>query len=226
MKRIDLNVDLGEGCPWDKELLEFATSANVCCGAHAGSAEFAIETARMCRKMGVRVGAHPGYPDSAHFGRRPWSELDTDLQGEVMASVLAQAAILDGRFAYIKPHGGLYNDSARGGVVGATVATLLGRYSVPLMGLAGSFHETVAQTVGVKLIREGFADRRYGDDGLLVPRSEPGAILNSKEEKVAQALWLAERVDSICMHGDEEDSVATIQAVREALERSGWEVGH
>ncbi len=222
VKTIDLNVDLGEGFPWDRQLLEFASSANVCCGVHAGSVELALETVMVCDSMGVRAGAHPGYPDRKGFGRRGWELLEEGLRGSVAGSVLDQVRGLEGKVAYLKPHGGFYNDSARGGDAAEVLALVLTRFGLPLMGLEGSFHESVSRTAGVSLIREGFADRRYTEDGFLVPRSEAGAVLGSVEEKVEQALWLAERVDSICLHGDEVDSVETIRAVRSALEERGY----
>lgn len=225
MKRVDLNVDIGEGFPWDVELLAFATSANVCCGAHAGSVELALRTAEMCLGAGVRVGAHPGYPDRAGFGRRGWADLEEEVREGLEESLRRQVAVLAEVASYVKPHGGLYNDSARAGEAAVVLGRVLERAGLAVMGLAGSGHEAVALASGVGLIREGFADRGYSSDGFLIPRGETGAVLGTVEAKVAQAVWLAGLVDSICLHGDEEDCVATIRAVREGLEAAGFEVG-
>lgn len=224
MKKIDLNVDLGEGFGFDRELLAVCTSANVCCGEHAGSEELTRETVALCREMGVRVGAHPGYPDRTFMGRRSCKELLVLKAQDLEESLIEQVGRIEGA-AYLKPHGAFYNDSARGDGMGETLWRILEATRWPLMGLAESKHETIARSAGVKMILEGFADRAYTDDGFLVPRSEPGAVLSSVGEKAKQAVWLAERVDSICVHGDEEDSVATVTAVRVALEKAGYEVG-
>lgn len=249
MKRVDLNVDIGEGFPYDRELLSFATSANVCLGFHAGSRELTEETYWLCRDLGIRTGAHPGYADRATMGRgpRPQSDEANALMAEQMMFVLLEA-----RFDYVKPHGSLYNESAkrlphgwsdheerisRGSSydpipgrlekvnpAAADVFALVGP-AMPLMGLAGTTHSVIASLSHSTLIREGFADRAYQPDGMLVPRSEPGAVLDDPDQIRRQALSLAERVDSICLHGDTPDCLEFAELVYKALKDEGFEVG-
>ncbi len=225
MKTIDLNCDLGEGGAFDADLLAICTSANVGCGAHAGSAELSVETAKAARKAGVRIGAHPSFPDRESFGRNLDFPLDEAGQARLLGSLIEQCQVLRGRFTYIKPHGAFYNDSAAGGASQVVLAALLSRFPVPLMGLAGSAHAATARTVGVPLIREGFADRRYTADGKLVPRSEPGAVLTDRKEIADQVLRLATEVDSLCVHGDHAEAVEVLRFARRTLEKNGYEVG-
>ena len=224
MKTIDLNVDISEGFPYDRELLKFATSANVCCGAHAGSAELSHETAILCQAMGVRIGAHPGYPDRENFGRLSWSDHEAMESGALFHSLVEQVNSLGTPVAYIKPHGALYNDSCTAGPAATLVASLISRFHAPLMGLPGTFHERIAEAAGFGFVREGFADRRTLADGRLAPRSEPGAVITDPDEACRQAVSLAGHVDSVCLHGDGERAVELARAVRSALEQAGYEV--
>ncbi len=225
MRRIDINVDIGEGAGHDRDLLEFATSANVCCGVHAGDAETTCETIVLCHAMGVRVGAHPGYADRAHFGRRTLSELDEGQREGLYHQLVDQVRLVEQDAVYIKPHGGLYNDSCGFGDASTAVASLCMRFHLPLMGLPGTFHESIGEATGFGVIREGFADRRYGSDGRLVPRSEAGSLITDLSEVADQVLARAGLVDSICVHGDGVRAVETVAVVRETLDSAGYEVG-
>lgn len=221
MGRVDLNVDIGEGMPHDAALLRFATSANVGCGAHAGSPELSREVALLCRGLGVVVGAHPGYPDREAFGRAPWED-----PWKALDSLLAQTELLAGLgAAYVKPHGAFYNQSAGGGAAAEVLTELLRRFRLPLLGLAGTGHPVAAAEAGVRFAREGFADRRLLPNGMLAPRSEPGAVLTGAEAVCRNVLSLAPHVDSICLHGDTPGGVALAEAVRRALAEAGHEVG-
>lgn len=250
MKKIDLNVDVGEGFGFDSELLQIATSANVCCGAHAGDEELTRQTVEMCLEFGVRVGIHPGFPDRASMGR---AELSPENEREYLDSVLAQIRTFEARYPtkYIKPHGALYNMTGKplvegwerahgsigpkshyesGGyalslVPGTGVLTIALRVTgLPLMGLPGTMHEEIARRSGFGFIREGFADRMYLPDGTLAPRWEPGSVLTEVSQVTEQALELAECVDSICIHGDTPDAVSLAAAVREALTCAGYDI--
>lgn len=217
MRRIDLNVDIGEGFPNDAALLEFATSANVCGGVHAGSWELTAATIELCRRKGVRIGAHPGYPNREDMGRvRP--DLSTE---ELRESLMEQAR----RFAtlttpaYLKPHGAWYNDIVAGEASATTIAEeIAAELGVPIMILP------VASLL-VPTIREGFADRAYEADGSLRSRSLPGAVLTDPAEVAAQTLRLASEVDSICLHGDTPDALAFAELVWKTLFDAGYEVG-
>ncbi len=250
MKFIDLNVDIGEGNPNDAELLNFATSANVCCGVHAGNAELTAETVELCKIKRIRIGAHPGYPDRGSMGRAP---LTTEHQREYLSSVLEQIRDFRAEFggAYVKPHGAFYNDTAQPIGTGwdsmANHPTANSPYEagghalsmfpgtgmlimalrivkLPLLGLPGTMHEPIARRAGVAFIREGFADRAYREDGTLVPRSESGAVLSEAKEVRAQVLRLANEVDSICLHGDTPDCVEFAEQIYATLVEAGFEV--
>ena len=249
MKKIDLNVDIGEGFPFDRELLRFATSANVGLGKHAGSSELTEETVARCREAGVRVGAHPGYPHRPSMGRDP---VPPGAQKAYFDSVFAQtqwfAAVH--RPDYLKPHGAFYNDTAvvlpegwrtendaptpygQEGIFLAQhpglqfLMMLLRVYRLPLMGLDRTSHAEIARRAGKGFIREGFADRLYRDNGTLMPRERPGAVLKDPDRVAAQTLRLAPGVDSICLHGDGPDCLAFAERIRKTLEDGGYEVGY
>lgn len=232
--RVDLNADLGES--WERFesledvlLLDVVTSANICCGAYAGDAELMRVTCEAAVARGVAIGAQVGYPDRENFGR-----VFVDLEPEALtAEIVRQVQELEqiataagGGVAYLKPHGALYNtivhheEQAR-----AVVAALLALDApLPLLGLPGSRVLELAAEAGIPIVHEGFADRAYTADGRLVPRSEPGAVLDSPEAAAAQAVSLIGKVGSICVHSDSPGALDLARAVRRALESAGAEV--
>ncbi len=214
---IDLNCDLGEGSPFDAELMPLITSANVSCGAHAGDAASIRAALDLAARHGVQVGAHPGFADREHFGRR---ELPVTPQ-EARAMCAAQLPAVPGA-RYVKAHGALYNMACRD----AALARALTGLGLPLMGLPASALEAECGAAGVRFIAEGFADRRYRDDGSLVPRDQPGAFVESPAEAVEQAKRLIETrgVETLCVHGDNTEALAFVRALREALERAGFSI--
>ncbi|MFI5385711.1 MAG: LamB/YcsF family protein [Fimbriimonadales bacterium] len=249
--RIDLNVDIGEGFPHDEALLDFATSANVCGGEHAGSWELTQATVELCRSKGTRIGVHPGYPDRPAMGRRP---MLIEEHSEYLKSLFGQVDrfVKLARPEYLKPHGAFYNQTAQilpptwvptddrwkalidedpigqvlGNIPGAgSLGMILRIHRLPLMGLAGTAHEEIAKRAEVFLFREGFADRAYREDGTLVPRSEPGAVYDDPALVRAQVLRLAAKVDSICLHGDTPDALGFAELVTKTLNDAGYEVG-
>lgn len=224
MRRIDLNVDIGEGFPHDRMLLNFATSANVCCGQHAGSWELTQKTIGMCLDAGVRIGMHPGYPDRQNMGRKP---LDPQLAKLFASSIAGQVErfFLFVPSAHLKPHGALYNDAVSGSKDAARIiSSACSRFKLPLMGLPNTELESIAKAALVPFIREGFADRAYQADGTLKPRGEPGAILTDQDEVRRQVLELAPKVDSICLHGDTPNCVSFAGLVYKTLVDAGYEV--
>lgn len=232
--RIDLNADLGESWErWvsgvDVLLLDVVTSANVCCGAYAGDAELMRVTCEAAVARGVAIGAQVGYPDRANFGR-VFADMAPDaLTDEIVSQVreldrIARAS--GGAVAYVKPHGALYNTivdhepHAR-----AVVAALLALDApLPLLGLPGSRALELATEAGLPIVHEGFADRAYTAEGRLVPRSEPGAVLDDPEAVASQAVRLIDDVASICVHSDSPGALDLARAVRTALEGAGAEV--
>jgi UPF0271 protein len=221
-------VDIGEGFPWDRDLLEIATSANICIGGYAGSRELCLATAWIARDRGLAVGAHIGYADAEGFGRRPVREVGADAADAM--EVIAGEIAAEFRPDYIKPHGAFYNNTAAG-LEWPRLRRMLSLWPVPLLGLPGSAHDPDSRIepddeppMPTRFLREGFADRKYGADGRLLPRSVTGAVLTDLREICDQAVRLAESVDSICIHGDHDGCVARAEAVRRALEEAQFSV--
>ncbi|MFQ3588134.1 MAG: LamB/YcsF family protein [Fimbriimonadaceae bacterium] len=224
MRKIDLNVDVAEGFPFDEKLAWWATSANVACGGHAGSWEIAKSAIAVFRERGARIGVHPGYPDRDTMGRvSPTPDRAADWLADVAAQVQAFVARFPRVAAYIKPHGAFYHDSTRASTPAfETLAAIVVRHRLPLMGLSGTAHEQAAR---YGFIREGFADRGYTPDGRLIPRGQPGAMLDDPRAIRSQVLCLARTVDSICVHGDKPNSVEHASLVYETLLYAGYDVG-
>jgi UPF0271 protein len=226
-RSIDLNADLGEGFPNDSTLLDgLVTSASIACGAHAGDREVIRRTLELARDRGVTVGAHPGYPDRAHFGRRE----QTISSDAVRSLILDQAAFLvelaDAMgiaIRFLKPHGALYNQAQREGEIARGVIEATAELGLPVLGQPGTLLERLASGRGLRYIAEGFPDRRYRDDGSLVPRSEPDAILYDPVEMEHQLsrLIAGGRVTTLCIHGDEPRAVDNARLVRRILEGRG-----
>jgi UPF0271 protein len=223
---IDLNADLGEGAGFDAELMPLVTSANVCCGLHAGGPGEIARTLGLAHKYGVAIGAHPGYADREHFGRR---EMKLGNQ-ELVALCVYQLGALDTMAAalgltvgYVKPHGALYNQACRDREVAELFVIAAAQLRLPVVGLPES--ELEAATFDrVPFFREGFADRRYRPDGSLVPRTEPDAFVTDPEEAVTQVERLIrdKGVRTVCVHGDNPDAVRFTRAVRDAILARGF----
>ena len=237
---VDLNADLGEGAPDDAELLTLVTSANIACGGHAGDARLMQATVRAALARGVALGAHPSYVDQEHFGRREL-QLDPD---DVRAEVLAQIGALDalvraagGRLHHVKPHGALYNQAARDPVLAEAIAGAVRAFDpdLALYGLAGSELLRAATRAGLRPVAEVFADRGYRADGSLVPRSQPGALIEDVDEAVARTLRMVQQgvvqavsgetvtlvAQTVCLHGDGPHALAFARALHAALRAAG-----
>ena len=219
---IDLNADLGEGFPNDRALLERVTSASINCGAHAGSPEIIRQTLLDAQDCGVVVGAHPGYPDREHFGRRDREisvDAVQDLIREQVATLVAIASEAGVRVRFLKPHGALYNQAQRQDEIARGVVAAAFALGLPLLGQPGTVLERMASAFGLCYVAEGFPDRRYRDDGSLVPRSEPDAILDDPEEVESQLLKLASegRIATLCIHGDDPRAIANADLARRVL---------
>ncbi len=243
--RIDLNADVGESFgAWtlgdDDAMLGVVTSANVACGFHAGDPLTLRTTCRYAAERGVVVGAQVGYRDLAGFGRRFVDMSPDELAADVIYQIGALAAlarVAGTRVAYVKPHGALYNaivthEAQARAVVEAVVAV---DRSLPIMGLPGSAVLELAAAAGLRTVAEAFADRAYTGDGLLVPRTQPGAVLRDADAVAARVVRLvrdrvvtsvdgrdvAVEAESVCIHGDTAGAVRMARAVRSALEAEG-----
>lgn len=218
---IDLNADLGEGAGFDAALMPLITSANVCCGKHAGGPDEIRATLALARQHGVAVGAHPGYDDRANFGRHEMNLTRDELLELLRAQI---AAIPDAR--YVKAHGALYNQACRDERIAVCVTEIAAERSLPVVGLPDSKLAAAAERFGLPFIAEGFADRRYRDDGSLVPRTEPDAFVHDPDEAVRQVERLIRDrgIRTVCVHGDNRQAVAFAAAVRASLLDAGFEL--
>ena len=219
---VDLNADLGEGVTDDVGLLAVVTSANVACGFHAGTRATMQAVCEEAVRRGVSVGAQVSYDDREHFGRRSLDVSAGVLREQVaeQVGVLSEIALAaGGGLAYLKPHGALYHRVAVDGVQAAAV--LDGSGDLPVLGMPGSLMLDLARQRGRGVRLEGFPDRGYTAEGRLVPRDRPGALVVDPAEVAARAVDLADRVDSVCVHGDSPGAVATAHAVRRALGSAG-----
>ena len=221
---MNLNSDLGERAGHDEEILPFIDSANVCCGAHAGSVTDSIATARRCRELGVEVGAHPGYDDRESFGRVEVPLELPELESLIRYQVAGLAAVAP--LGYIKPHGALYHHCQAHPEAAELLARIAAEYEIGLMGQPGFAILAACQKLGLKGYREAFADRAYLPDGRLAPRSQPGSVLEP-DQAAEQALRLVRsgEFDTICLHGDSPGAAATARRIREALTEAGVETG-
>ena len=240
---IDLNADLGEGDPYDEQLLAIVSSCNIACGGHAGDRETMVATVQMAIANGVSVGAHPGYPDREGFGR-----VSRYLAGDALYQSLTEqltalvdiTAQLGTRLSHVKPHGALYNDAVSdkslADVIARVTAELPG--SPRLVGMANTELQFAADRHGLAFVAEAFADRAYEPDGTLVSRAEPGAVHSEISTVTTQAFGLAEQgrvtarngdvihvqADTLCIHGDTPGAAFAARAVRDVLESHGVEI--
>jgi UPF0271 protein len=242
---VDLNADLGESFGrWtlgnDAALMQSITSANVACGYHAGDPGVMRDTLRTARDAGVAVGAHPGFPDLAGFGRRNMAASPREVEDFVLYQLgaLAGIAAAEGvRLQHVKAHGALYNMAARDRALADAIARAVAAFdrSLILFGLPGTELLRAGADAGLRVAAEGFADRSYEPDGSLTPRTQPGAVIHSPDDVVARAVRMARegvvratngaeipmRVDTICTHGDTVGSHELARRLRGSLEAAG-----
>ena len=193
-----------------QRILSLIQLANVCCGGHAGSADLTKLTMQQCFEAKVRAGAHPGYPDPDHFGRRPlfgveYNALEVSKLVSEQVAFAKEAAEAAGFALYhVKPHGALYNEAAENGAVAEAIAMGVRKVlkDVFLVGLAKSVMVGVFRRQGFVVLREAFADRRYTAEGLLVPRTSTDALIHDPGEAHRQMLQLKGFCDTICVHSD------------------------
>ncbi len=222
---LDLNGDLGEGCSHDAELMPLITSANIACGFHAGDAATAHDALILAAKHGVRVGAHPGFADREHFGRREFVLTEKQIFEQCAYQIgalfgLARAASIP--LLYVKPHGALYHLACRDDAYARPIVEAAALFDLDVMALPDSRLEALCAG-RCAFLREGFADRRYLPDGSLVPRSRPDAFVTDAEEAARQAEWLlrGRGIQTLCVHGDNSHAVDFVRALRAELRRQG-----
>ncbi|MGJ7490165.1 5-oxoprolinase subunit PxpA [Variovorax sp. ZT4R33] len=238
--QIDLNADLGEGAGSDEELLKLVSSANIACGWHAGDASTMRQCVRWAIDNQVAIGAHPSFPDRENFGRSTMNLPPEDIVAGVLYQIGALAAIVKaegGTLVHVKPHGALYNQAVKEPALAAAICDAVRHFDSNLrfFGLAGSGMISAAERAGLKPVEEVFADRGYMPDGSLVPRSQPGALIEDEEQSLAQTLSLVRdhqvtaidgsivsvNAQSVCLHGDGAHALAFARRIRSTLEREG-----
>jgi len=239
---IDLNSDLGESFgAWkmgmDEEVLPYITSANVACGWHGGDALIMEKTVTMAVKSGVAVGAHPSLPDLLGFGRRNMDVSEAEIKAYLKYQIGALAAFARAsgvRLQHVKPHGAMYNMAVSNEKLAIAVAEAI-RETDPeliLVGLSGSMLVLAGKAAGIRVKSEVFADRAYNEDGTLVSRKLPGAMITDKDAAVARVIRMVKEqtvrsitgkdipitAETVCVHGDNPEAVAFARGLREALE--------
>lgn len=240
-KRIDINCDMGESIGQlkignDEAVFPYISSCSVACGFHGGDDMHMKKTVIAAIARGVRIGAHPSYPDLEGFGRRemhlPRQELRSIIKQQV--SILKYIAESQGgQLEYVKPHGALYNTIARDPEEAKTAYDAIQEVdsSLSVMGLAGSIAAEIARKTGIEFIAEAFADRIYEEDGMLMSRSKRDAVISDPDKAVAQVLSivldneivtsngtvLPMHAESICIHGDNSAAEDILRALDQAL---------
>lgn len=252
MKIIDLNADIGEAnnSEWawaEAQIVTAISSANIACGGHAGDRSSMMTTVKNALANNVTIGAHPAYPDKENFGRRSLV-LGVDIQKQDLVNALTRqiatlaeiAANHGAKVSYVKPHGALYNDAVTDREKADLIAEVIHDIDASLMFLGGpnSAMGRAADEMGLAFIAEGFIDRRYTDDGHLVSRANPGAVIKDQTERLAQACALATSGEvktatgktlninarSLCVHGDSAGAVETAREARAAIESIGVKI--
>lgn len=246
---VDLNADLGESFgDWqmgdDDAILKVVSSANVACGFHAGDPLIMAKTVDRAKQEGVAIGAHPGYRDLWGFGRRALpGEKPEDLLWQVIYQIGALAAIAQAKghpIGHVKVHGALSNRAMADRPVADAIGRAIAQVDPTLVWyvLPATELETSAEAAGRRLAREIFADRAYEDNGTLVSRAKPGAMIHDPNVAADRVLAMVEEgavtsingvkvpvaIDTICVHGDGPEAVALADRVRNRLEQGGWTV--
>lgn len=245
-KEINLNADLGESFgAWtmgsDAELMRFIGSANVACGFHAGDPLVMRDTLRLAREARVSVGAHPSFPDLQGFGRRPMQIKPDELEAVLIYQIAALAGIAKSegmRLAHVKIHGALSNMACDDLKLARTVVRAILAFDPDLILLAPALSQlcVAGREAGLRVIDEIFADRAYLDDGQLVPRARPDAMIHGAQASFAHVAAMLDAgalisvngkrletpIGSVCVHGDGPEAVATAAHLRSELERGGY----
>ncbi|HLP95640.1 MAG TPA: 5-oxoprolinase subunit PxpA [Saprospiraceae bacterium] len=235
MTSIDLNCDMGEGMPNDAALMPLISSANIACGYHAGDGQIMQKTITLALEHGVKIGAHPSFPDRENFGRTPMQLPAEEITAIVKHQIELLAELAEKhhtRVHHVKPHGALYNMAWRDTEIATAIckAILETDPSLVLYAQSGSALISFGETLGLQTCSEVFADRSYQPDGSLTPRSMPHALLENDADVLRQVLQMVTqqtvnadgqtipvRAQTICLHGDGAHAVAFAQLLRETF---------
>jgi 5-oxoprolinase (ATP-hydrolysing) subunit A len=235
---ITINCDMGEGfglfrCGDDEGIMPFTSIANVACGFHASDPSVMRKTVRLAKRHGVKVGAHPSFPDLQGFGRREMKMGKDELVDSIVYQVGALKAFLDAEgmpLNHLKPHGALYGVASRDEDVARAIAEAVALFNVPVLGMAGTLHEAAYTAKGLTFIPEYYVDLDYTDEGKLIitrehevkdPVEAARRAVRVAGHRVATSISGKEfpmRAESYCIHSDTPNAVALASAVRAALE--------
>lgn len=245
MFKIDLNCDLGESfgnyvCGMDQEVIPYISSANIACGFHASDPYTMSHTVKAAKENGVMVGAHPGFPDMVGFGRRNMDVAPQELKAMVQYQVGALWAFCKANgimLQHVKPHGAMYNMAGKNPAMARAICEGIQEVDdgLILMALSGSEMVKAAIETGLPVAREVFADRAYEEDGSLVSRSKPGAVITDEELAIRRVIQMIKKgtvtsvtgkeipvqPDSVCTHGDNAKALAFVKRIRATLEEEG-----
>ena len=245
---VDLNADMGEAFGHyrlgdDEALLRIVSSANVACGFHGGDPEIMARTFALAKQNGVAVGAHPGFPDLWGFGRRviPYSTGEIERLVAYQVGAAAGLATYAGHpITYVKPHGALGNLAESDPAVARAVTDAVRAVDVGLVCLviAAGAQDRIARERGMRVASEIYADRAYTDEGHMVPRKQPGAVIHEPEAAAARVVKMIRAgaietisgsliprvIDSVCLHSDTPEAVTIAERVRESLEEVGFKI--
>lgn len=245
MLQIDLNCDLGESfgvyrLGMDEQVIPHISSANVACGFHASDPLTMAHTVALCREHGVHVGAHPGFPDLLGFGRRNLQVSPEEAKAYVQYQLGALQAFCQSQgltLQHVKPHGALYNMAGKDYALARAICEGVKEVNpdLILLVLSGSQMQKAAEDLGLTAAREVFADRAYEEDGSLVARTKPGAMITDEDLAVNRVIgmirdgsvqavtgrWIPIQADSVCVHGDGPRALQFVQRLRQALAAEG-----
>jgi 5-oxoprolinase (ATP-hydrolysing) subunit A len=238
MATIDINCDMGEGAGHDELIMPFISSANIAGGYHAGDEKTIWQTIKLARKYKVSVGVHPSFFDRENFGRReinlsPGDVYELVIQQLLLFNEIATTAEVS--MHHVKPHGALYNMSAKDASMAKAIARAVRDFDphLVLFGLSNSHSIREAKMIGLKTASEVFADRTYNEDGSLTPRSQPGALMEDAGKAVQQVLQMIKEgtvtavsgkkipiiAETICLHGDGKQAAELAAKIHEALKK-------
>jgi UPF0271 protein len=243
IKTIDLNCDLGEGINTDAQIIPLISSANIACGFHAGDERMMRSTIELCIRHDVAIGAHPSWPDRENFGRTEMQSSTSELYdcvSEQMNTLQKIAQTMGTKLHHVKPHGALYNQSAKDKTIACTIAKAVNNFdsSLVLFGLSGSHSIEEGELLHLKTAQEVFADRTYQNDGSLTPRSQFNAMIENKNIAVHQVLQMINqgvvttitgkrikiKADTICLHGDGKHAYQFCKLIHQTLKQNRVEI--